>query len=132
MARPELGTKRQCAGCDAKFYDLDKDPIICPKCGTQFLLAVEAVKPDPKPAAVAKPAEKPEAAEEDDEEDVEIVSLEDVEEEDSEDIPEIEDVEIDDDESEGEEDAFLEDDDEEGNDVSGLIGGGLSEKEDDT
>ena len=26
--------KRQCAGCGAKFYDLLKNPIVCPKCST--------------------------------------------------------------------------------------------------
>ena len=25
-----------CQSCAAKFYDLEKDPIKCPKCGTQF------------------------------------------------------------------------------------------------
>ena len=33
MSKPELGTKRLCGGCGAKFYDLNKDPITCPKCG---------------------------------------------------------------------------------------------------
>ena len=33
MAKPELGTKRLCGSCAAKFYDLSKDPITCPKCG---------------------------------------------------------------------------------------------------
>src|SRR5215475_9192398 len=32
VAKPELGTKRLCANCGAKFYDLSKDPIVCPKC----------------------------------------------------------------------------------------------------
>ncbi len=31
MAKPELGTKRLCANCGAKFYDLDKDPIHLPE-----------------------------------------------------------------------------------------------------
>ncbi len=136
MARPELGTKRLCDSCEAKFYDLNRDPIVCPSCGAQFVLDGEA-KPESKPA-VAKPAEKPAAKddEEDDDDDVEIVSLEDVEEDDDddEDIPEIEDVEIDDEDEtklEGEDDTFLEDDEEDG-DVSGILGGGLSEKEDDS
>ena len=34
VAKPELGTKRLCAGCGAKYYDLNKDPIVCPKCRT--------------------------------------------------------------------------------------------------
>jgi uncharacterized protein (TIGR02300 family) len=36
LAKPELGIKRQCANCSAKFYDLLKKPILCPKCSTVF------------------------------------------------------------------------------------------------
>ncbi len=36
MAKPELGAKHQCQNCGAKFFDLNKDPIVCPKCGTVF------------------------------------------------------------------------------------------------
>ena len=36
MAKPEWGTKRLCASCGARFYDLNKDPIECPKCGAIF------------------------------------------------------------------------------------------------
>ncbi|HVC62604.1 MAG TPA: TIGR02300 family protein [Acetobacteraceae bacterium] len=35
MGRPELGTKCTCAGCNERFYDLNRDPAICPKCGAQ-------------------------------------------------------------------------------------------------
>ncbi len=35
MAKPELGTKRQCVSCGARFYDLTKAPAVCPKCGTE-------------------------------------------------------------------------------------------------
>ena len=42
MTKPELGTKRLCAGCDAKFYDLLKSPIVCPMCEAVFVM--------PKPA----------------------------------------------------------------------------------
>jgi uncharacterized protein (TIGR02300 family) len=28
-----LGLKRICLACGAKFYDLEKNPIVCPKCG---------------------------------------------------------------------------------------------------
>lgn len=31
-----LGTKRTCGTCNAKFYDLEKTPILCPKCGTEY------------------------------------------------------------------------------------------------
>jgi uncharacterized protein (TIGR02300 family) len=36
MTKLELGTKRLCAHCRAKFYDLNRAPIACPKCGTAF------------------------------------------------------------------------------------------------
>lgn len=35
MAKPELGTKRVCVSCAARFYDLTKQPAVCPKCGTE-------------------------------------------------------------------------------------------------
>lgn len=35
MAKPELGLKRVCVACNAKFYDLMKSPAVCPKCGTE-------------------------------------------------------------------------------------------------
>lgn len=31
-----LGIRRRCLACDVKFYDLNKDPIICPSCGAVF------------------------------------------------------------------------------------------------
>jgi uncharacterized protein (TIGR02300 family) len=34
MTKPELGTKRLCTSCGARFYDLLHSPITCPKCGT--------------------------------------------------------------------------------------------------
>jgi len=36
VANPEWGTKRICQSCGAKFYDLHRDPIVCPKCQTEF------------------------------------------------------------------------------------------------
>lgn len=35
MGKPEWGTKRVCTACGARFYDLNKDPILCPKCGAE-------------------------------------------------------------------------------------------------
>lgn len=38
MAKPDLGTKRQCPKCGTRFYDLGKsDPITCINCGNTFL-----------------------------------------------------------------------------------------------
>ncbi|GBR52905.1 hypothetical protein AA106555_1082 [Neokomagataea thailandica NBRC 106555] len=33
MAKPELGLKRTCVDCSVRFYDLNRVPAICPKCG---------------------------------------------------------------------------------------------------
>ena len=44
MTKPELGTKRVCGSCTSKFYDLNKDPIVCPTCATVF------TPPQPAPA----------------------------------------------------------------------------------
>jgi uncharacterized protein (TIGR02300 family) len=35
MAKPELGSKRVCVACGARFYDMTKAPAVCPKCGTE-------------------------------------------------------------------------------------------------
>jgi uncharacterized protein (TIGR02300 family) len=39
VAKPELGNKHQCQNCGARFFDLNKPPITCPKCGTVFQAA---------------------------------------------------------------------------------------------
>jgi uncharacterized protein (TIGR02300 family) len=39
MTKPELGTKRLCASCGARFYDLLHSPITCPKCDTVLATA---------------------------------------------------------------------------------------------
>jgi uncharacterized protein (TIGR02300 family) len=58
VAKPELGTKRLCGSCSTKFYDLSKDPIVCPKCHTVMTLAAVTARSRPEPAARA-PAPKP-------------------------------------------------------------------------
>jgi uncharacterized protein (TIGR02300 family) len=35
MRKPQLGTKCTCTGCHERFYDLNRSPAICPKCGVQ-------------------------------------------------------------------------------------------------
>lgn len=50
VARPELGTKRLCIGCAARFYDLARIPARCPTCG------VEQPPPRPRSAAIARGA----------------------------------------------------------------------------
>lgn len=36
MAKVDLGTKRVCPECEAKFYDLGKNPATCPMCQHSF------------------------------------------------------------------------------------------------
>ncbi len=36
LAKPEWGIKRVCQSCATLFYDFEKSPIICPRCGTPF------------------------------------------------------------------------------------------------
>jgi len=36
MAKVDLGEKRVCPECEAKFYDLTKNPATCPMCGHSF------------------------------------------------------------------------------------------------
>jgi uncharacterized protein (TIGR02300 family) len=76
LAKPDLGTKRLCGNCGAKFYDLSKTPILCPKCETVFVVAPVSSRARPEPvaaraAAVVEPeVVAPETA------DAEFVSLE--------------------------------------------------------
>jgi uncharacterized protein (TIGR02300 family) len=46
VTKSELGTKRRCTSCDTKFFDLNKDPVVCPKCMAVFA----PPQPDPVPA----------------------------------------------------------------------------------
>ena len=36
MSKAELGTKRRCLTCAAPFFDLNRTPIVCPKCTAVF------------------------------------------------------------------------------------------------
>lgn len=120
MAKPELGSKRQCQNCGTKFFDLNKDPIVCPKCGTVFQ------------TVAAAPARAPlRAAPEDDTEaepgNVELVSLEDADAADDKAATVEEDIEIDDDNTADE--TFLEEEEEGSDDVSDLIDGDIEDDE---
>jgi uncharacterized protein (TIGR02300 family) len=135
VAKQELGTKRTCPSCGTKYYDLHRDPIVCPSCATVFVIAAPA---RPEPAAVAAMPEKTEPTVEVKREEG-VVSLEDAEadsdadvgpdadnEEDEANIP---DVEVDEEVEEGDDDTFLEEEEEEG-DVSGLLDVEAEDEED--
>jgi uncharacterized protein (TIGR02300 family) len=116
VAKPELGNKHQCQHCGTKFFDLNRVPITCPKCGTIFHAA--------PPVRSARSA----ASDEDDAEAMgaaDLVSLEDAE-VDADKI--VEDVDDDVEIEVADDDTFLEEEEEDDDDVVDLIDG---DREDD-
>lgn len=129
MSKPARGTKRVCASCGARFYDLSRTPITCPVCQ-----AVYQIPPPPsrrseraQPVEVRKVVVEPEV-EAPVLETPEIISLEEVEEAGAE--PAIEEdeeiVDLGDDApvipAADDENAFLEEEEEGEADVSGIVG----------
>ena len=85
LIKPDLGTKRVCPSCAARFYDLQKRPIECPKCAFSFepemLLKQRRTRvPEPVKAVVAE-AEDEETEEAEDEEVEEAATEDEAEEE---------------------------------------------------
>lgn len=120
MAKPELGMKRQCQSCGAKFFDLNRSPIVCPKCQTVFH-APALGRAAPRPAA-AEDNEDGETAP------VELVALEDAEAgDDKVAAAAVDDVEIEDDAAADE--TFLEEEEEDEDDVAGLLDGDIEDDE---
>ena len=135
MVSDELGTKRTCPSCAARFYDLNKNPITCPKCDQAFV-AEQLLPSKADLPSRAKPAEKPveEEVKKDEgelEKDPVVVSLEDLEDDDTDDDADdeaaaIKDVDLgdtdDDDDETDDSDVFLDDEeDEAGTGVEDLI-----------
>src|SRR6516164_2932437 len=64
ISKPARGTKRVCPSCGARFYDLNRTPIVCPVCQSIYQAA-----PPPPPSrrwgraqpAEARKVEEPEA-----------------------------------------------------------------------
>lgn len=121
------GMKRTCQSseCGARFYDLNRDPIVCPVCGSVYELAsspliLAAVAAEEKAARKArktefvpeKVADSPDTAAEGEAEE----ALPDIEEGDEEIAAE-------------EDETFLPEEEEEGGDVSNIIGGPVAEGE---
>lgn len=122
LAKPELGSKHQCQNCGAKFFDLNKDPVVCPKCGTVFQGAARArapAKPEEEESELATPAG------------VDVVSLDEVEAaEEKVAEPAVDDLDVEEDAQDDEaEDPFLEEEEEDDDDVSNLIDGDIAPDE---
>ena len=101
VAKPEWGSKRICPSCGARYYDLLREPVICPKCATPFdaeaFLKSRRSRPAPPVEKELEPVgadeidaevetEEAEAAEEEEEEEEEAVPLEEAEEEEDEEL----------------------------------------------
>jgi uncharacterized protein (TIGR02300 family) len=136
MSKPARGTKRVCPSCGARFYDLNRTPIVCPVCQSIY-----QVTPPPPPSRRwqrAQPAEARKVEEQEADAPVlegpAIISLEEAEEGTSE-VPIEEDEEIVDVGDDGAEipaadyeNAFLEEEEEGEADVPGIGGGGKNEE----
>ena len=135
MAKPDLGTKRLCGSCGAKFYDLGKTPIICPKCETVFVVQAvpvsrAAAAAAATAAAAAATAARNKAKEDADaleNQDVELVSLEDADAESS--GGKKGDVDDDLEVEETEEAPFIEETEDGDDDVADIIGDGPESEE---
>jgi uncharacterized protein (TIGR02300 family) len=134
VAKPELGTKRLCANCGAKFYDLNKDPIHCPKCGAVYevVVATRPVRLEAARATARPPV--PEEAPAPEPQEVETVTLEEADTEaqgakkPAPAEPEIEEEEVEMDQT-LDDDTFIEEQVEEDADVTDIIGGDIEDKE---
>ena len=109
----ERGTKRTCQNgdCGARFYDLSRNPIICPICGSKHAIAhspvsAAALAAEEKQRKVKKPEFEPVAAEADAEEA----------------LVDVDDEEADDAGADAADETFLEEEEDEGN-VSDIVGG---------
>ena len=131
VAKPELGTKRLCASCSAKFYDLNHDPITCPKCGAVHEVTPvpqRGGRPDARARPVAQEAELPET------EEAEFISLEEADTEaqgkkkgqPGEEIPDVEEVEM---EESPDAAAFIEETEGEDADVPEILGSDIEDEE---
>ena len=118
MPKAEWGVKRTCPSCEARFYDLQRQPILCPECGATFNVddhgKVSATRERRAPAPV------------DAEEDA-IVDDEDLVEDEDED--EDDPLLADDDEDEEPAGPTLSDEDEEEEDIGAFPNGGLIDED---
>ena len=137
MSKPARGTKRVCPSCGARFYDLNRTPIVCPVCQSIYQVTPPPPPPPSRRWGRAQPAGARKVEEHEADAPVlegpEIVSLEEAEEGTSE-VPAEEGeeiVELGEEAAESptgdDENAFLEEEEEGEADVSGIVGGDKNE-----
>ncbi len=136
MSKPELGVKRDCPECGARFYDLTREPARCPKCGHEFI-PESLLKPrktraeeesDGKEADEAAKPEQETSLESADEEKkapqskrAAALDEEDNENNDDDELGDLGDLDVDLDDDDEEDDSGLLDDDDEDEDVSSIV-----------
>lgn len=125
MAKPELGAKHQCQNCATKFFDLNRDPILCPKCGAVFVPL--PVARAPTRASAAAVAARDEGEVEQETAGVEIVSLDEAEAGEKPEPATDDDIEVDD--TPADDNTFLEEEEEGDDDVADLIDGEIEDDE---
>jgi uncharacterized protein (TIGR02300 family) len=113
--------------CGAKFYDLNRDPAVCPRCGTVFQASTTLTRA--APPAVARAAAPVIAEDEAEiESGPEMVSLDEVEASEADkDLPGEEDIDVGTDAAD--DDTFLEETEEGEDDVADLIDGDIEDDE---
>ena len=60
MANPKWGIKRTCLGCGKRFYDMQRNPIVCPSCDAPFEISPPGRTRRPRAAVEVAPAPAPE------------------------------------------------------------------------
>lgn len=111
------GTKRTCqnGSCGSRFYDLGRDPIVCPICGSAYVIAHGPAEPDREERRVARKPDAPVAPTTEAETEAEDA---------------LADVEGGDEAiADADDDTFLEEEEDSGSDMSDLISGGDDEDE---
>lgn len=93
VGKPKLGKKHICLNCEARFFDLGKTPVVCPKCGTEVVVEKPKKKRSKKAkteeaAAAALAEEKasnaPAAEDDDEDEDIDDITADDDDDDDDE------------------------------------------------
>jgi len=108
MTKPEWGEKRTCQACGARFYDMERSPILCPKCGAEFIPPVAVKTAVSQPVSVDVPKKVKPVAVDDDDIDLDDIDLDDID---------LDDVVDDDDDDLMEDTSDLDDDDEDMSEV---------------
>lgn len=115
------GTKRTCQECGARFYDLNREEIICPICGSEYEIAHAAPEEVIEDEKLKDTAKVPTAADADEDDTV-------AEEDEAAEIADIgDDDEIEDTDDDGA--PFLEEDEEDSGNVTDIIKPALDEGE---